>query len=91
MSFIEIENVMKIYNPNKSNTISALRGVNLTLDHNELVSLIGPSGCGKTTLIKIIGLYTKPTAGKISIEDIDDIFKLKEKERIKFPGMLRII
>lgn len=84
MSFIEIEDVMKIYNPNKKNSISALRGVNLTINHNELVSLIGPSGCGKTTLIKIIGLYIRPTAGKISIEDIDDIFKLKERERIRF-------
>lgn len=84
MSFIEINDVIKIYNPYSENSVSALRGVNLKINHSELVSLIGPSGCGKTTLIKLIGLYIKPTAGKIAIEEISDIFKLKEHERIKY-------
>ena len=41
LSFIEIDDVIKVYNPQSANAVSALRGVNLKIEHNELVSLIG--------------------------------------------------
>src|ERR1044072_6651339 len=45
----------------------ALSDVNLSVRHNEFVSLIGPSGCGKTTLLKIIDGLIPCDSGEISI------------------------
>ena len=84
MSFIKINDLIKIYNPTSKNSISALRGINLEIDKASFVTLVGPSGCGKSTLINLIGLFDKPTAGRITIEGISDIFKFKEKERIRY-------
>lgn len=42
-----------------------LRGINLTIESNEFVTLLGPSGCGKTTTLKIIGGFEYPSSGKV--------------------------
>jgi ABC-type nitrate/sulfonate/bicarbonate transport system ATPase subunit len=46
----------------------ALRGVNLSIDTDEFVTIIGPSGCGKTTLLKIIAGLVLPDSGTIVID-----------------------
>lgn len=84
MAFVKVEDLIKIYNPDSKNSISALRGVKLEIEEGSFVTLLGPSGCGKSTLINLMALFDTPTAGKITIEGIDDIYKLKEKERITY-------
>lgn len=42
-----------------------LRGINLTIENNEFVTLLGPSGCGKTTTLKIIGGFEYPSSGQV--------------------------
>jgi putative ABC transport system ATP-binding protein len=47
--------------------VQALRGLNLTLEEGEMVSLIGPSGSGKTTLLNIIGGLDRASAGSVTV------------------------
>ena len=52
--------------------LTAVNGVDLTVDKDQIVGLVGPNGAGKTTLLNIIAGILPPTAGKISFcgEDI---------------------
>jgi len=57
--------------------VHALRGVNLSIDEGELVSVVGPSGSGKFTMLNLIDTLDRPTSGMVSIagrrvDDLDD-------------------
>jgi len=67
---IELENVTKIYQMGKVE-INALRGVSLTIERGELVSIIGASGSGKSTLMNVIGFLDKLTSGKYTFDGTD--------------------
>ncbi len=67
---IELENVTKIYQMGKVE-IHALRGVSLTIEKGEMVSIIGASGSGKSTLMNVIGFLDKLTSGKYTFEGAD--------------------
>jgi NitT/TauT family transport system ATP-binding protein len=61
---IRIENVSKSFYKNGT-AIEAVRGMNFTVEREEIVAIIGPSGCGKSTLLNMIaGLYA-PTRGSV--------------------------
>ena len=60
---IELRNITKEYGEDDT-LISALDGINLTIDKGEFVAIMGPSGCGKTTLLNIMGLLDSATEGK---------------------------
>jgi len=82
MSSIKLENVKRFYNIGKTNEFRALKGVNLTIDKGEFISIIGPSGSGKSTLLNMIGCLDTPTEGKVYIEE-HDVSKLNSFERAK--------
>jgi lipoprotein-releasing system ATP-binding protein len=60
-------------------TLEVLKGVDLTVEKGEIVSIIGKSGAGKTTLLQIIGTLDNPDSGNVVIDGVD-VFALKEKE-----------
>ena len=69
---IEVKNIHKSFG-----TLEVLKGVDLTVEKGEIVSIIGKSGAGKTTLLQIIGTLDKPDAGKVLIDGVD-VFALNE-------------
>ena len=75
---IEVKNICKSFG-----TLEVLKGVDLTVEKSEIVSIIGKSGAGKTTLLQIIGTLDKPNSGSVMIDGVD-VFALKEKELADF-------
>ncbi|MEE0979858.1 MAG: ABC transporter ATP-binding protein [Muribaculaceae bacterium] len=67
----------------KFDSLEVLRGINLTIEKGEIVSIVGPSGAGKTTLLQILGSLDTPTSGKV-IYDSTDIFTLKSNRLARF-------
>ena len=50
--------------------VQALRGVNLTIEHGDYVSIVGPSGSGKSTMLNILGLLDRPSVGEYRLEGV---------------------
>jgi len=59
---IQAENIVKKYGD-----LEVLRGVDLTVESGEIVSIVGASGAGKTTLLQILGTLALPDAGSLSV------------------------
>ena len=75
---LKAENIQKSYDD-----LSILKGIDLEINQNEIVSIIGASGAGKTTLLQILGTLDKPTEGSLSIAGTNP-FTLNEKELSSF-------
>lgn len=65
--FIEIDDVHMVYQA-ESGPVEALRGINLSINRGEFVSLVGPSGCGKSTLLRCIAGLRPVTKGRIVVD-----------------------
>lgn len=64
-------------------TLEVLKGIDLTINRGEIVSIVGPSGAGKTTLLQIIGTLDRPNSGHVLFDGID-ISGYKEKQLSAF-------
>jgi putative ABC transport system ATP-binding protein len=70
-----------------SETIYALRGVDLKIRRNEYVAVMGPSGSGKSTLMNLIGCLDTPTAGEYILNSVavqgledDELARIRNRE-----------
>lgn len=59
--------------------LQVLKGINLTINQGEVVSIVGPSGAGKTTLLQILGTLDKPDGGRLLINDTDVLHLSEQK------------
>ncbi len=75
MAFIEVKELSYIA---KEKVI--LQDINLGIERGEFLVLIGPTGAGKTTLIKLLDLLEKPSAGTITYDSA--VIGLSERERL---------
>ena len=76
--------MIQLHNIHKSfGTLEVLKGIDLTINRGEVVSIVGPSGAGKTTLLQILGTLDRPDSGHVLFDGID-ISEYKEKQLSAF-------
>lgn len=66
-ALIVVEDLHKSF-VHMGNKLHVLRGINLTIDEGEVVSIVGASGAGKSTLLHCIGTLDIPTKGRILLD-----------------------
>src|ERR671937_815851 len=79
MAGVELVGLTKHYKRG-SEVIRALDGVTLDIERGEFIAVVGRSGSGKTTMLDLLGLLLKPTAGSLVI-DGEETTKLSDRER----------
>ncbi len=77
MSLLEVHDIHTFYG-----NIEALKGVSLTVDEGEIVTLIGGNGAGKTTTLNTISGITPARAGQVLLHG-EDITRLRPHEIVK--------
>lgn len=82
---LELKNIYKTFNPGTVNEKAALKGLSLTLEDGDFVTVIGGNGAGKSTMLNAIAGVWPVDSGQILI-DGNDVTKLQEYKRAKFLG-----
>ncbi len=75
---IQVKNITKSYGK-----LQVLKGIDLTIEKGEVVSIVGPSGAGKTTLLQIMGTLDRADSGEVWINGTD-ISKLSSNKLSDF-------
>ncbi len=78
MKMIEIRNLCKEYGK-----LQVLKGVNLSINKGEVVSIIGPSGSGKSTTLRCMNLIEEPTSGEIIFNGASITERGTNKEQVR--------
>ena len=82
---LELKNIYKTFNAGTVNEKMALRGLNLTLEDGDFVTVFGGNGAGKSTMLNAIAGVWPVDQGQILIGDAD-VTKLPEYKRAKYLG-----
>ena len=82
---LEIHNIHKTFNAGTVNEKRALKGVSLSIEDGEFITVIGGNGAGKSTLMNAVAGTYGVDCGTISIGGVD-VTRLPEHKRAKFIG-----
>ena len=82
---LELKNIYKTFNAGTVNEKQALKGIDLTLEDGDFVTVIGGNGAGKSTMLNAIAGVWPVDEGQIIIDD-KDVTKLPEYKRAAFLG-----
>ena len=70
-TIIRTESICKSYGVDTPRRVDAVKDATIEIKQGLVTAIGGPSGSGKTTLLSLIGLLTKPTEGKIILNETD--------------------
>ena len=83
---INVKDIKKSYTVG-TQEVNALRGINLSVEKGEFISIMGPSGSGKTALMNIIGCLDTPSSGEYELNgslvsklEDDELARIRNKE-----------
>lgn len=82
MEILRCDDVKKVFGK-AGNQVTALNGINLSIEAGEFVAIVGASGSGKSTLLHILGSVDKPTEGNVKVDGVD-IGKMNASEAAIF-------
>ena len=89
---IEIKNLTKIFQ-DKTQTVTALQDVSLSIETGDVFGIIGMSGAGKSTLLRCLSLLEQPSSGEILLGGADlaamsgsELRKARRKMGVVFQG-----
>ncbi|WP_457567851.1 ABC transporter ATP-binding protein [Desulfurobacterium sp.] len=82
MILVEAKNLRKVYKTG-SDSVEALKSVNLKLFKGEFALIMGASGSGKSTLLHVLGTLDRPTSGQVVYMG-KDVFSLTQRELAVF-------
>ena len=78
LALIELNHLTKTFK-GKTQTVDALKDINLQIEQGDIFGIIGMSGAGKSTLVRCINFLEQPTSGSVVI-DGKDLASLTPKE-----------
>ena len=70
MSLIEVRDLAKHYKSGDE-TVEALRGVDISIEAGEFITIMGQSGSGKSTLLSVLGGLNHPSRGTVQMAGVD--------------------
>lgn len=82
MEILKCEGLKKVYGTGE-NKVTALDGIDLSIEKGEFVAIVGASGSGKSTLLHILGGVDKPSEGRVMVEGVD-LVSLNQKQAAIF-------
>jgi putative ABC transport system ATP-binding protein len=68
---IELSGIRVVHNAHRPDEVHALRGVDLTVEDGEFVTVVGSNGAGKSTLVQVVAGAIRPTTGRVHLAGRD--------------------